>query len=361
MATTSSNKRQRTAEESLHISNLPDGILAHAASFLAQPSRALFAVAMTATSESWEQNNIGSKHQQTAAAILKLDEWDILDFEDIEKSLVMKLTEDDISALLMCISAKVTLKKLKLTGCISITGRALKPLRGSSIIEYIDLSLVNEYESPKLDPEPMISEEAVIPILDSIVSANHNSLKMVIFPKKWRAAKTNELTQFLVRYNRLLESRESPNCSNCERLVQEGEWNMAVSDLSTLFGKQSYCCYKCFDHSCYDCDDNGMGPLHCCEICEKEYCANCVSVSTCDKCNKSRCNGCFSSGIETCDSCFEDFCDECAPETDDICACLVGIYCKHCLPKASQCTKKGCNKVHCAECELCDDPEGEEE
>ena len=146
-----SNKRQRTAEQSLNISNLPDGILAHAASYLAKPSRALFVVALTAR----EQDNfsIGSKHQQTVASILQSEQCSVLDFGDIEKSLALKLTDDDIHAVLKCISAQDVLKKLKLTGCL-------------------DLS--------QLDPKPMISEE-VIPILESIVSEENNSLKMIVF------------------------------------------------------------------------------------------------------------------------------------------------------------------------------------
>ena len=369
MATTSSNKRQRTVQEdALLLSDLPDGILAHAASFLASPQKALFGLSMTASSESWTNNNfsIVREHQQSTAAILKSEEWDVLDFEDIEKSLAVKLTDDDISALLMFISAKQKLRKLKLSGCINVTGRAIEVLRGSSIIEYIDLSLVKEYESPKLDPEPMISEELVLPILDSIVSVNGSSLKMIVFPKNWRTAKTTELTQFLTNYNQLLHRRVS-KCTRCEVVfdAETREWDMAVSDINNthLFGKPSYCCYKCFGYFCYDCDDIGPGPLNCCEICEREYCVDCATVSNCDKCNKSRCNGCSSSGVEICHACEESFCYACSPEsTANICACAdTGVvYCSSCFPAASQCTKKGCNKVHCGDCELCDDPEGEE-
>jgi len=162
MATTSRNKRQRSEQEdALLLSDLPDGILAHAASFLASPQKALFGLSMTASSESWTNNNfsIVREHQQSTAAILKSEEWDVLDFEDIEKSLVVKLTEDDIGVILMFINAKQKLKKLKLSGCIHITGSCLEVLRGSTVIEHIDLSLVKQYETPKLDPEPMISEE----------------------------------------------------------------------------------------------------------------------------------------------------------------------------------------------------------
>ena len=243
MATTSSNKRQRTGQEdALLLSDLPDGILSHAASFLASPQKALFGLSMTASSESWTNNNfsIVREHQQSTAAILKSDKWKLLDFEVIEKNLAVKLTDDDLHAVLKCISAQDVLKKLNLTGCINITGRALEPLRGSAVIEHIDLSLVKQYELPKLDPEPMISETDIIPVLDSIVSKD--SLKLIVFPKKWRTAKTTELAEFLVRYNQLLD-RRVPKCTKCEVRfeVDTREWDMAVSDIndSNLFGKQS--------------------------------------------------------------------------------------------------------------------------
>ena len=210
MVVATSNKRQRTAEQSLHISNLPDGILANAASYLVQPSRALFAVAMTAPSKSLTKDNFStdSEHKQTVASILSSDVWGELDFGDIEKSLVVKLTDDDIHAVLKCISAQDVLKKLKLSGCINMTGRGLQVLRGSTVIEHIDLSLTKQYESPQLEQEPMIAEVYVIPILDSIISADSNALEKIVFPKKWRLAKTTEFTQLLRNYNQLLERRE---------------------------------------------------------------------------------------------------------------------------------------------------------
>ena len=355
MATTP-NKRQRTADQSLHISNLPEGILSHVASYLAQPAKALFAVAMTATSKSWTKGNfrIGSKHQQTVASIISSDEWDVLDFEDIEKSLAVKLT-DDVHSILKCISAQDVLKKLKLSGCINITGRALEPLRGSSIIEHIDLCLVKQYETPKLNPEPMISEEVVIPILDSIITTNGNSMKMIVIPKKWRLARTTELAEFLGNYNRLLESR-NPKCSKCERGLDESmrELDLAVSEGTYYFGKQPYCCYKCTRNFCYESDCNVNGALDCC-ICEKVYCADCSPMLTCHICSWVICKGC--SEMETCDECFNYFCDECGPETANLCSCYDGMtYCRDCIPDFRHCTREGCNKLHCAICELCNDP-----
>ena len=172
---TSNNKRRRTElEDTLHLSGLPDGIFTHVASFLAKPSRALFAVAM-----SWTTDNfcIDGEQQQLSSVILSSSSWETLDFVNVEKSLVVKLSDNDVYAVLQCIKANQTLKKLKLTGCVNITGRGLEPLRGSTVIviEHIDLSLVKQYESPAIDPEPSISEAEVIPILDSIITADGNS------------------------------------------------------------------------------------------------------------------------------------------------------------------------------------------
>ena len=91
-------------------------------------------------------------------AILSSLEWDVLDFEDIEKSLAVKLMDDDLHAVLKCISAHDVLKKLKLSGCIN-TGYSLEPLRSSTVIELIDLSLAKQFESPRSVVESKLSEE----------------------------------------------------------------------------------------------------------------------------------------------------------------------------------------------------------
>ena len=62
----------------------------------------------------------------------------------------------------------------------------LQPLRGSVVLEQIDLALNKQHESSTIEPEPSISEEVVLPILDSIVDADQNVLKHLQLPKKWR-------------------------------------------------------------------------------------------------------------------------------------------------------------------------------
>ena len=98
------------------------------------PSKALLAIALR------RDENASIVH--TGNAIIRGEQWDTLDFGDVEKSLASKITEELMQELLQYIGAKSKVKKLKLTGCINITGFGLSPLRASAVLEQIDLSLV---------------------------------------------------------------------------------------------------------------------------------------------------------------------------------------------------------------------------
>jgi len=149
------------------------------ANYLAPPSRALFSAALAIN-----QNIAASDERNTA---IVGNEWTTLvDFGDIGRDLAVKLSDGDISAVLQCIDAGNRVKKLKLTDCIHITGVGLEPLRGSSTIEQIDLSLVADHQCPCINPHPPISREFVLPILDSIIEREGCSLRHVQYPYVWQ-------------------------------------------------------------------------------------------------------------------------------------------------------------------------------
>ena len=125
-----------SSQQQRSLSDLPIGALSHVSSYLTLPSRALFAVALNCRDDS-------------SSAIVG-DEQDVLDFGDIEKELAAKLTDDDIRNALLSIDAINNLKTLRLTNLLNITGIGLEPLRESTMIEKIDLSLVGDHEIPKL-------------------------------------------------------------------------------------------------------------------------------------------------------------------------------------------------------------------
>ena len=193
----SRKRRKKIHDASLaseNIAVLPSEPLIHISSYLAAPSRALFAVALALDTETSQEN--------ISTAIVGYH-WDTLDFGQIEKELAAKLSDEDISGVLHCIDAVNTVTKLRLTNCIKITGACLEPLRGSRVIKEIDLSLVGRHQSPLLDPEPPISTHIVLPVLDDIIARGDEAI-LIQFPNAWRQQRSNYFCEFVVRYNRLL-------------------------------------------------------------------------------------------------------------------------------------------------------------
>ena len=123
-----------------------------------------------------KEQSDSQQQTETSKAILSAIKWDeVLDFGDIEKRLAAKLSDYDIDYILRCADAVNNLKILKLAGCIDITGRGLDTLRSSVAIQQIDLSLVGKHEAPTIEPEPLLSEDVVIPIIDDIISRGRGS------------------------------------------------------------------------------------------------------------------------------------------------------------------------------------------
>lgn len=369
MAEPSDSAGGDTASNVLHISDLPDGFLADVAKYLPTPSRAIFAVAMTAPSSSWREFNWGHRQPPsvTSKAIILTSDWGVLDFAEVERSLAKKLTDDDLGAILGCIEAAeasnwwvhfwslrgeaalqvlargVTfIKTLKLTGCVNIVGHGLEPLRRCTRLEQIDLSLVKQHESPEISTVglgrgPLISARACIPILDSIISTEGNNLKHIQFPKKWRRRGTYVVvSDFLHKYNALLENR-GLSCSRCTMRIENSE-----SGFEYESGSQRYTCYKCTQHFCDTCRDEDGDPfLWYCFNCEKNYCSDCVEAS--DRgfcwCENPLCKECE----KACDCCEDSVCAECV----NVCECCGCAQCEHCAPYA-KC--ENCPRVNCEEC-----------
>ncbi|KAL3807030.1 hypothetical protein ACHAXA_004779 [Cyclostephanos tholiformis] len=195
-----SNKRMRMGhpfiEFDLRLSDLPNDLMAAVADFLPKTSVALFAVAIS------NANNVGRPSTMIDAIIASRaggsskSPWEIIDFFDIEKSLQVRLTDDDLYGILTCVDAVSTLKKLKLTHCIQVTGLGLEPIRRSVILEQLDLSQVGEHELPYFTGNmQLICEETVLPILDSILDSN-GALKHLEFPKRCIAGASCESTLY---------------------------------------------------------------------------------------------------------------------------------------------------------------------
>ena len=101
------NKRKRSSNDDT-LDNLPDAVLSHISSYLAKPSRALFAMSL--------MTSRGTPNTKSSAIIAATPSWQVLDFSDIEKSLAARLTDDHVHAILRCFDAPNNLKRLNLAG-----------------------------------------------------------------------------------------------------------------------------------------------------------------------------------------------------------------------------------------------------
>ena len=144
----------------------------------------------------------------------------------------MRLSDDDLGAILACTNAAHTLHTLKLTNCLNITGRGLGLLRGSTALCHVDLSLVGRFENADIDGGTL-SETSVISILQSIIDAEGSALKYLALPYKWKAGESHALTQFHRRYAEYLYDKSHPcageNCGNV--------WTYTLDSLHWMFSQ----------------------------------------------------------------------------------------------------------------------------
>ena len=311
------------------ITKLPDSILQFIGGYLPNCSRAMMAAALS-----------------RPACFTS----DILDFGEISSIHASKLTDDDIAGILLSIDAVNTLKVLKIIGCDNISGVGLVPLRGSSVLQQIDLSTTDEasgmatnadFFSPNFPWCFALSQDAVVPILDSIISKEDKSLKHVKFPLFWTNNRRFLLKEFMERYHAAQNSRTC-RCTKCKEGFQAHDhfpWMNHNSHKSCNdWGLQNFTCYDCLSHSCYDC----AAPF--CKMCEKMFCGDCATTLYCNGCDMFACNKCDE--FSKCDNCGEEFCSNC--DEVNLCECCNQARCFNC---ASYYTCEGdCGSNNCDEC-----------
>ena len=346
------------------ITDLPSGILAHSSTFLAAPSKALFAIAL--------DENLAVPHNERSSAIVG-NNWDTLDFGEIEKELAAKLEDLDITRVLFCVDAVNNVKILKLANCTKIFGICLELLRGSSIIEQIDLSVVGEQQNPDLNGAINISWscEHVLPILDSIIAREGCALKYLQFPSMWRKEPSTDSAfhAFIGRYNEMRRNRGTVNCLECNGSLPTNpgdEWIRTT--FSEFYGTQLHTCYGCLKHYCYGCNIDGeeKNMTHECGACRRDYCKGCSTLTDCSFCRRGICNDCYKC---ECFQCNEIFCSECIDEGGSLRKCdyCDKFCCEDCNYEAvdiiytcNRCDVKCCKdcglqryrhgELHCAGC-----------
>jgi hypothetical protein len=342
---------------------LPGGILEEVATFLAAPSRVLFAVAITPRSSPYDII-MSRRRSNVSRSSIAGNAWHTLDFGDIEKELATKLSDDDINDILVHIDAANKLKRLRLTNCINITGAGLISLRGSTSIEQIDLNLVGANQRARIQPKPPLSCGLVLPILDSIISHERCSLKHLQFPHAWRKKRPtdSQFIEFLERYNEMMGNRDAFFCEKCNHdlnmsnCIRMGLYYEEEDD-NDYFGIQDGTCCVCTKSYCYGCRYNYVPNARLCRTCERECCSKCATMIECGACDDMFCVGCLHHNCSS-PHCSVNFCDSC--RTDNACPQCDKSWCDTCEQDVTEPSCKGCDGIACFErcCMECSEKEG---
>ena len=249
---------------------------------------------------------------------------EILDFIDLPKDLASRLTDDDLAAVLLCIDAKNNLKRLNLTHCFSIIGHGLEPLRGSIVLEKLDLGLARHIEPPTAAyDEANMNQEVIVRFLRTgILSDRNNLFRRLQIPHTWcDGIGCDELTRVLERYR---STTLSPlafcwyfgyrNEDEVLTLLNRGLMGEdLVNSCAYCYEQRFFICDHCDILQCKGCDIHGHGS---CNDCGKRYCEHChdglSELSKVDSCSyyetcPPRCGWCLNqncrNGTNDCNGC----------------------------------------------------------
>ena len=371
-----SKRIRASSANNISINDLPESVVLDIASYLPKVSQAILACSLTASTESFKKSNWKEGARGVGEKIISSHEqrymyWQELDFGEVGPSLTSKLTDDDIGSILACLDSVNRLEQLALTGCYNITGKCLQPLRRSTSLWKLDISLLDQKDRDSCQDEN-ISEAVVIPIMSSIISQEDSKLKYLQLPKSWRRKKSRRLHSFLEKYSRHLEYY-GIECDMGHEDCDAPIWpSVDIDKNSKFYGLDKLSCYSCVSSLCIDCvlqnrdvnyeslidedtESERMG-RYICRKCVRCYCDRCGPFFNCYFCGLV-CRGC-SEEME-CSECPEKFCNDCVNEGKiHQCGCCETIRCSVCSGiDSGWAIPLNCSRCSIYNCEDCVDRE----
>ena len=235
-------------------------------------------------------------------------------------SLASRLTDEDLGAMLNCIYAKGQLKRLNLTYCFQLVGHGLEPLRGSTVLEKVDLGLVRHYEVPQAVDDARLSDEVVYEIFNDIVEGG--SFERLQLPLAWSwyyVYNRERLSQFVDRHNLAFLVEDNlcayfgfTEVSLIEHLTSKKNTDLIDECIGCFRTSEFRGCTHCNEIACIHCDEHVYACDDCamvsCDSCRNDDAQNTVHYCNAEghycepKCGQCRYHGCCNGTID-CDHC----------------------------------------------------------
>ena len=171
---------------------------------------------------------------------------------------------------------------------------------------------------------PKLSIDAVLPILDSIMAVNQNSMSRLHVPKVWWDTHNERLYNFYVD-NHVLPSVDGSKYEHMSKSEKRAQYLLDYphawknrKDIS----HNKMDCNECWSEFLYYSQDRDPLYITCeekgievCpeEGCGKKYCSEShadYQIKTCGVCEKMKCQECAE--LYNCDPCGRDLCGDCA-------------------------------------------------
>ena len=269
-----------------------------------------------------------------------------------------------------CIDAINHLKILRLPHCIKIRGDGLFPLRGSVVLQNVDLSIV----PIEIDQTPMLSIDAVLPTLESILDMDQNVLKNVHVPKVWRDSYNEKLNNFYFERELLPNFNLGSGTEHLSLSEKRKRYLMEYPNPWDSMRRFKMDCHKCSRRFNFNSYQSGLN-LTCesetcseaCPECGKKYCntkpntkdrySDCAEdeIRTCEICEKKKCNACVE--FWYCYCCDKVICEDCSGSIECSNYCYASDEKRNCMDCAAndsnartkECGQ--CKEAYCSECE----------
>ena len=252
-------------------------------------------------------------------------QWEMMDFVDLPKALASRLSDDDVGAVLVCIDAANNLKRLKLTNCFNVVGTCLEPLRRSTVLEYVDLELVREFDKPWFEIESKdrvdtgldlrraaierqfddmrLCEGPVFDVLNEILREDGNSLRRLQYPFKWYCDPPTDSNVFgdYEWVHQTMSGRCNEFVNEHNAVVNKYACCLYFSaDVDSVFAYIRSCLEKNRDspsdyaNICIGCSDTSYSF---CAHCNEILCIECSATDECSVCDVRYCLSCCSDRV----------------------------------------------------------------
>ena len=322
--------------------------------------------------------------------------WHVMSFQQVPYR--ERLTDAHLATLLTRVKAKDILQELHLGGCKEIRGHGLAPIRGSQVLETINL--MGTCATKNLTPFLWILQ-TLVPFKFCNLQVDYSLIRrpeLVDFMRKLRESKLEQAHD--VTCSACLEPLVDTTTTTKRQVIPNmfGTPNLFCTTCHAPFCKRPTCpasireCGHCGESHCDSCykmtgrtvvqcgfcgrshcntDVCGGGfkrfacvscPQYCCNECEASMlvsCSYCKKRKTCMDCAKQYtvcekdcilCSVCQEKG--NCCACSGQFCVNCIKETVRQCHQCRLVFCDKaaCTSLVEHCGASVCNEVHCKQC-----------